>query len=58
MMISEKELKDFEELVMKKLKGKFKHYCHDWDMMAIDETCPEFEACTCYSKEEIYNEPY
>lgn len=29
------------------LSGKQKHFCPDWDYMAIDETCREFEACTC-----------
>lgn len=30
------------------LKGKYKHYCWEWDEMAIDETCPEFLSCTCF----------
>lgn len=34
---------------MAKLSGKLKHFCPDWDYMAIDETMPEFEACTCRS---------
>jgi hypothetical protein len=38
---------DKEEKVFEKLKGNYKHYCPDWDFMAIDETCPEYEACTC-----------
>lgn len=29
------------------LKGVHKHYCPDWDYMAIDETCVEFESCLC-----------
>lgn len=33
-----------------RLKGRYKHYCPDWDFMAIDETTPEWEACTCYDK--------
>ncbi len=28
-------------------KGKYAHYCYDWDEMLIDENDPEFEACTC-----------
>ena len=32
------------------LTGKHRHWCHDWDYMPIDETCPEFEACTCEKK--------
>lgn len=30
------------------LTGKYSHWCLDWDGMPIDETCPEFECCTCY----------
>lgn len=32
----------------RKLTGEKKHYCPDWDFMAIDENSPEFEACTCF----------
>jgi hypothetical protein len=38
---------DRESVVFSRLEGKKKHFCPDWDFMAIDETCPEFEACTC-----------
>lgn len=38
---------DIEEIEFHKLKGKYRHYCADWDFMAIDETCPEFESCRC-----------
>lgn len=34
------------------LTGKYAHYCPDWDFMTIDETCPEFEACTCFPNED------
>lgn len=30
-----------------RLTGVHKHLCPDWDGLAIDETCPEFAACTC-----------
>ena len=30
-----------------KLKGDHKHYCPDWDGLPIDETCPEFDCCSC-----------
>ena len=30
------------------LTGKCKHYCPDWDGMTVDETCTEFDGCTCY----------
>lgn len=29
------------------LTGQKRHYCPDWDFLPIDETCMEFEACTC-----------
>ena len=32
------------------LNGKFKHYCPEWDFMAIDETCVEFDACLCFQR--------
>ena len=31
------------------LKGRFRHWCPEWDDLPIDETMPEFECCTCYS---------
>lgn len=30
-----------------KQKGALRHLCPDWDGLAIDETCPEIEACLC-----------
>lgn len=39
---------DRESKVFEKLEGERKHFCPDWDFMAIDETCPEFQTCTCY----------
>lgn len=30
-----------------RLTGKRAHYCPEWDYMAIDETCVEFEYCAC-----------
>jgi len=38
---------DYEYEQYLKLKGEKKHFCPDWDFMAIDEFCPEFEGCTC-----------
>lgn len=48
--VSEEEFrKDPEKFVFDHiLTGDWKHYCHEWDGMAIDETCPEFEACLCF----------
>ena len=34
-----------------RLTGKYKHYCCEWDFLPIDETVPEFEACTCEFEE-------
>jgi hypothetical protein len=42
---------DHEERIFQRLTGKYKHYCAEWDFMAIDETFPEFEACLCYNME-------
>lgn len=42
---------DPEEAVFAKLAGEYAHYCPEWDFMAIDETHPEFEVCTCYPPE-------
>lgn len=41
---------DYESKVFEKLTGEKKHFCPDWDFMAIDETTPEFQACTCYGR--------
>jgi hypothetical protein len=38
---------DYEQQQFDKLTGAFKHYCPDWDEMAIDETMPEFDHCLC-----------
>lgn len=39
------------DLSFERLTGDFKHYCPEWDGLAIDETCVEFEACVCYTPE-------
>lgn len=41
---------DWLEAEYNKLTGKYKHYCLDWDGLPVDETCPEFECCTCYRR--------
>jgi len=38
---------DCKRYAPKVLTGKMGHWCPDWDYMPIDETCPEFECCTC-----------
>lgn len=43
---------DIEREQFKLLKGKHKHYCPEWDYMAIDETCPEYKACLCEKQNE------
>lgn len=35
------------------LKGKFAHWCLEWDDLPIDETCPEFKVCLCYEESEV-----
>jgi hypothetical protein len=32
------------------LTGKYAHYCPEWDFLPIDETCKEFEHCSCDHK--------
>ena len=39
---------DRESEAFKRLRGVKKHFCPDWDYMAIDETCEEFQACSCF----------
>jgi hypothetical protein len=38
---------DRESRAFDLLKGEKKHFCPDWDYMAIDETMDEFDACCC-----------
>lgn len=49
-------MRDYEAERFKKLKGKHKHYCPEWDYMAIDEHDREFDACLCYRKEPSQHE--
>lgn len=35
------------------LDGRLGHWCFDWDLLPVDETCDEIDACTCYSAAEI-----
>ncbi len=30
------------------LTGAKRHFCHAWDDLPIDETCDEFDGCTCW----------
>lgn len=36
------------------LTGNYRHWCPDWDYLPVDDTCIEFECCTC-KKEPIDN---
>lgn len=38
---------DMEEIIFNNLEGQYKHYCPEWDFMAIDETWLEFDYCSC-----------
>jgi hypothetical protein len=38
---------DYESRQFAKLAGTKRHYCPDWDYMAIDEHCSEIDGCTC-----------
>ena len=33
------------------LTGQHAHWCPEWDFMPIDETCAEWQSCTCNFKE-------
>lgn len=41
---------DHEMIAFNKLTGKYKHYCYEYDGLAIDESCVEFVACRCYDQ--------
>ena len=40
-------MRDYEQEVFDRLQGKRKHFCPDWDGMAIDDTMMEIEGCIC-----------
>lgn len=44
---------DHEEEAYKLLTGKYKHYCLEYDGLAIDETCVEFENCLCFDNKPL-----
>lgn len=35
------------------LTGVYSHWCWDWDLLPVDETCPEMSSCGCWTQ---YNE--
>jgi len=57
---------EFEEECLRwhgrNLTENYAHYCPDWDYLPIDETCVEFQSCTCPKlpmddkREELKNE--
>lgn len=54
--MSEDWIEDCLKFHGKILTGKFAHWCPEWDDLPIDETCGEFEVCTCFPKtDEIRN---
>ena len=38
---------DIEMKSYASLKGIYRHFCEDWDGLAIDENSPEWDCCTC-----------
>jgi len=41
------------------LKGRYSHWCYDWDGLPVDETCEEFKhGCTCFEKHELMDEKF
>lgn len=39
---------NIETEIYETLTGAYKHFCPDWDEMAIDENCFEFASCGCF----------
>ena len=36
------------------LKGRYSHWCYEWDSLPVDETCQEFKhGCSCFSQDEL-----
>lgn len=53
MPMGEKEwIQDCVRYHGRELTGKYRHWCADWDQLPIDETCAEFEVCTCVENTE------
>ncbi len=51
-MATDDEQRDFGVDCMRErgriLTGLGAHYCHDWDGLTMDETCIEWNTCTCF----------
>ena len=41
--------KDSQRWRGKVLTGRFRHWCLDWDLLPVDETCMEWP-CECFRK--------
>jgi len=54
-MMSEARMTEFEKECLRwhgrNLTGNYAHYCPDWDYFPIDDTCVEFQSCTCPKKD-------
>ena len=48
------ELSEFQKTCLQErgriLIGEFAHFCLEWDFMTMDETCSEWDTCTCFAK--------
>jgi hypothetical protein len=51
-------IKNCEHWHGKVLTGRYAHYCYEWDDLPVDETCPEFECCICFTAEELADPNY
>lgn len=42
------------------LKGRYSHYCWDWDGLPVDETCSEFTqgCCNCFTQDELMDKNF
>lgn len=40
-------LTEQEKDLLKRIRGRYAHFCPDWDYLAIDEQSAEFSSCNC-----------
>lgn len=43
---------DCERWRSRLLTGHYAHWCPDWDFLPIDETTMEWDACTCFRRDD------
>jgi hypothetical protein len=52
-----RELTEFEVVCLQErgriLRGRYAHYCDDWDGLTVDETCDEWDTCTCFPDSDL-----